>query len=328
MNPFIIAELSCNHLGSFERALRIADAAAGAGADALKVQVWSPGSMCLDKTYRLSSGAWSGRLLLELYEEAWTPWGWLPKLFDHCRNIGIEPFGSPFDRASADFLESLGSQRFKIASFELVDLPLIRYVASKGKPMIMSTGMASEQEIIDAMDVCHHEQKVWPTLLKCTSSYPADASDANLTVISHQRKMGLQYGLSDHTPGIGVAVAAAALGATMIEKHLTLSRADGGPDAGFSMEPHEFKQMVTECRRAAAAIGEVKYGCGPSESTALRRSLYVVKDIEEGGLFTSDNIRTARPALGLPPSQLGEVLGRKASKSIKAGTPLTRELLT
>lgn len=224
-----------------------------------------------------------------------------------------------------DLLESLGVQRFKIASFELMDLELIRYAASKGKPMILSTGMATSQEIENALGAVESMQGVnTATVLKCTSAYPADASDANLC---NGRAWGSKWGVSDHTPGIGVAVAAAALGATMIEKHLTLSRADGGLDAGFSMEPHEFAQMVIECRRAAAAIGTVKYGSGPNESTALRRSLYIARDIAEGEVLTADHVRTARPALGMPPWQLREVLGMPMLRAVKRGEPLRMNMV-
>lgn len=325
--PFIVAEMSANHLGSLDRALAIVDAAAGAGADAVKLQTWSPGTMCIDPTYTLDSGPWAGRALAELYEEAWLPWDFHKPIFDRCAERGIECFSAPFDRAAVDFLETLGCPRYKIASFELVDLELIRYAASKGKPMILSTGMALDHEIGTAVNVCS-EHYLWPTILKCTSAYPADASDANLAVIRRHIVNGLNIGLSDHTPGIGVAVAAAALGATMIEKHLTLARADGGPDAGFSMEPHEFAQLVTECRRAAAAIGTVQYGCGQGESTALRRSLWFKCDVAAGQIITDEDICTARPALGMPPSDKHLVVGAQLRQAVKAGQPVTRESLS
>jgi pseudaminic acid synthase len=323
MTPFIIAEMSCNHLGSLDRAIKIVQAAAWAGADAIKLQTWSPGTMCVDKSYALPKGPWAGRNLSELYEEAWTPWEWHPIIFEWARKLGMVPFSAAFDRESVDFLEGLGVDRHKVASFELTDLPLIRYMASKGKPMILSTGMATKEEIDSACDA------VWDgltpatiTILKCTSAYPADVSDANL------KTMGgfFRWGLSDHTPGIGVAVAATALGATMIEKHLTLSRADGGPDAGFSMEPHEFKQMVTECRRAAAAIGTVKYGPGPNEDTSLRRSLWITQPTKKGDrLVLGVNVATARPALGLPPST--DLTYALAARDMEPGTALTQEML-
>jgi pseudaminic acid synthase len=325
--PFIVAEMSANHLGSRERALAIVDAAANAGADAVKIQTWKRDTMCLDRDYTLTSGPWAGRKLFDLYAEARTPYWWHQAIFDRCAERGIECFSSPFDRESVDFLETLNCPRYKIASFELVDLPLIRHVASKGKPMIMSTGMATWDEIDSAMHATSQIRDM--TLLKCTSAYPADASDANLkTMRDIGRVFSCNAGLSDHSSGIGVAVAAAALGATMIEKHLTLSRADGGPDAGFSMEPHEFKQMVVECRRAVAAIGEIKYGAGPSESTALRRSLYIAKDMKAGDILTADNLHTARPALGIAPSHYESVIGWMAVGNVKAGTPLTEDLLS
>jgi pseudaminic acid synthase len=318
--PFIVAEMSASHLGSLSRALAIVDAAAKAGADAIKVQTWSPGTMCIDKGYTLDSGPWKGRKLAELYEEAWLPWEWHAPIFARSREWGIEPFSAAFDRESVDFLESLGVNRHKVASFELTDLPLIRHMASKGKPMILSTGMATVNEIREAYTCCSN---VPVTLLKCSSAYPADASNANLATMREQLA---HWGLSDHSLGIGVAVAATALGATMVEKHLTLSRADGGPDAGFSMEPEEFAQMVTECRRAAAAIGTVKYGPGPNESTVLRRSLWVAVDTKEGEpLVLGQNVVAARPALGMSPGS--DLAGAVAKVSIKAGTPLTPELL-
>ena len=320
-SPFIVAEMSANHLGSRARAMEIIAAASWAGADAVKFQTWSPGTMCVDETYRLAGGPWNGRRLSDLYAEAWTPWEWHKPMFDWVRSAGMIPFSAAFDRESVDFLESLNVDRHKVASFELTDLPLIRYMASKGKPMILSTGMATRDEIAAAIDAADRAPDT--LVLKCTSAYPADASDANLDTHT-----GWGCGLSDHSQGIGVAVAAAALGYTYIEKHLTLSRADGGPDAGFSMEPAEFKQMVTECRRAAAAIGVPSYGPGPQESTALRRSLWVVRDMEQGELFVfGENVRTARPALGDAPSMETVYRNRVAKRSIKAGTPLTWSLV-
>lgn len=322
----IIAEMSANHNGSLARALAIVDAAAEAGATGVKIQTWSPGTMCLDPAYTLTSGAWAGRSLSDLYREAWLPWDWHKAIFDRCAMRGIECFSAPFDQDSVDFLEELGCPRFKIASFELVDLELIRYVASKGKPMILSTGMASVMEIAAAKEAA--KAAPWVTILKCTSAYPADASEANLACVSYGNSISTDcdFGISDHTPGIGVAVAAAALGATMIEKHLTLSRADGGLDAGFSMEPAEFAQMVTECRRAAAAIGTVKYGCGPNESIDLRRSLYYKRDLALGQPIMPGDICTARPALGLACHHRDFVM-KCATIGVKAGQPVTPESL-
>lgn len=330
----VCAELSANHLGSFHRAMRIADAAADAGADLFKVQVWTPDTMCIDPSYTLAEGPWKGRTLVDLYREAHTPWVWLPHLFEHCRELGMEPFGAAFDRASVDYLCELGVKRLKVASFELTDLPLIRYMASKGKPLIISTGMATMDEIIRALDAADVDDV---TLLQCVSSYPADASDSNLASMIGKRDCFLtlgspDVGLSDHSLGIGVAVAAAALGASYIEKHLTLNRADGGPDAGFSMEPAEFKQMVTECRRAVFAIGEVRYGPTKGESTELRRSLWVSCDVEAGEVLALNfNVVTTRPALGLPPSFADKMLPPpnelRAKHAIKANTPLTADLI-
>ena len=317
--PFIVAEMSANHMRSLPRALLLVDAAADAGADAIKVQTWTPGTMCIAE-HVLDSGPWAGRDLRSLYAEAFLPWEWHAPIFERARSRGLIPFSAAFDAGAVDFLETLGVDRHKVASFELVDLPLIRYMASKGKPMILSTGMATWEEIEEAGDAAGWDDI---TLLKCTSAYPADASDANLSTFPGDWRSHA-WGLSDHSLGIGVAVAATALGATYIEKHLTLSRADGGLDAGFSMEPAEFAQMVVECRRAAAAIGEVRYGPGPHESTALRRSLWVTQPVAAGErLVLGVNVATARPALGLPPSTTLTT----ARCRIEAGTPLTAEVM-
>lgn len=328
MKPFIVAEMSANHLGSLDRALQIVAAAAEAGADAIKVQTWTPGTMCVSD-YRLEHGPWAGRQLRGLYEEAFLPWEWHEPIFKAARAAGLEPFSAAFDRESVDFLETLGVKRHKVASFELTDLPLIRYMASKGKPMILSTGMATYLEIGAAVGACSAGSIPFEhiTVVKCTSAYPADAADANLETMGFTGRMHLtEWGLSDHSLGIGVACAASALGATYIEKHLTLSRADGGLDAGFSMEPDEFKQMVTECKRAAAAIGVPSYGPGQNESTELRRSLWVIKDIAEGEpLIFGENVRTARPALGLHCD--APIDGCRARQDLKAGTPLTPEMV-
>lgn len=313
--PFIVAELSANHNGSFERAMKLVEAAAKAGADAIKLQTWLPDSMCLDHGYVLERGQWKGRRMVDLYREAFTPWDWHKPLFKRANELGMVAFSSPFDRESVDFLETLDCQIYKIASFELVDLPLIRYVASKGKPIIMSIGMASQQEASDAV---HAACSCDLTLLKCTSQYPADASEANLsTMYDMNMRFRCDVGLSDHSHGIGVAVAASALGAAVIEKHLTLSRADGGLDASFSMEPHEFAQMVTECRRAVKAIGQVKYG---GELTELRRSLFYARELPSGHILEERDFRTARPATGLKPSQLPRLIGKRLAKAVEYGT--------
>jgi len=317
MKPFIVAEMSANHNGSFNRARTIVEAAHWAGADAIKVQVWEPDTMCLDRSYTLLHGPWAGRKLFDLYRECFTPWEWLEPLFAFARELGIEPFGAAFDRASVDKLESLGVKRHKTASFELTDIGLIKYAASTRKPLILSTGMATRQEIAAALDASVEAPEV--TLLTCTSAYPADASQANLARMHGILSAG---GLSDHTPGIGVAVAAAALGAVMIEKHLTWSRDDGGPDAGFSLEPYEFKRLVTECRRAAVAIGHANtFGPGPDEDVTLRRGWWTTSPIKAGQLIAG-RVRTARPCLGLPAS--ASIGGRYAVEDLPAFVPITR----
>ena len=322
MTPFIVAEMSANHLGSLERALAIVDAAADAGADAIKVQTWKANRMCISD-YTLTHGPWAGQRLRDLYALAHLPWEWHPPIFARARERGLVPFSAAFDRESVDFLERLGVDRHKVASFELTDIPLISYMASKRKPMILSTGMATLAEIGAAVQPCGEDI----TLLRCTSAYPAPASEARL-----QRNFAgiWPWGLSDHTPGVGVAVAAVALGASMIEKHLTLSRADGGPDAGFSMEPREFKQLVVECRRAAEATlraDDLTYGPTASESTELRRSLWISRDVSAGEVLRlHDNVCTARPALGLAPAT--SLTNRRAARDLCAGEPLTLECMT
>jgi N-acetylneuraminate synthase len=312
----ICAELSANHNGSLERALKIVDAAADAGADLFKVQVWEPGTMCVDRSYVIPSGAWAGRRMFELYEEAWTPWEWLPDIFKRCRARGMEPFGAAFDNASVDYLESLGVKRHKVASFELVDLPLIRYMASKGKPVMLSTGMAARWEVQAAMAAAL--PNCFP--LACVSAYPSRPEDV---VLRYWADMFDDWGLSDHSLGCGVAAAAAALGATYIEKHLTLSRSDGGLDSGFSMEPAEFELMVETCHQAHDASQPNKRRPKPGgENDTMRRSLWVVKDTPAGArLVLGDNVRTARPASGLP--CYTPLDGKCAFKDLAAGTPLT-----
>lgn len=323
MKPFIVAEMSANHLGSLHTALRIVEAAKWAGADAVKVQTWSPGRMVVDKSIALDRGPWAGRRLADLYEEAFLPWEWHRPIFDRARELGLVPFSAAFDPGAVDFLETLGVDRHKVASFELTDLPLIRYMASKGKPMILSTGMATAGEIGEARVEAASAPVV--TLLKCTSAYPAPLEGMNL---AGMRRMGevlcSPYGLSDHTLGHDAAVVATALGATYIEKHLTLSRELGGPDAGFSAEPAEFREMVGAVRRAAACLGEVRYGPGPGEDPGLRRSLWVLRDVSAGEpLRLGDNVVTARPARGLPPDT--PLTGRRAAHDLKASSPLLQE---
>lgn len=327
----IIAEISCNHLGDLGRAKALIEAAKNSGADAVKFQCWHPDRMVVDRSYKLTSGPWAGRTLYDLYQEAFTPWEWFPTLFDRAKEVGIEMFSSVFDTEALAYMESLGCPRYKIASFEITDLPLIRAVSATGKPIIISTGLASDDEINNA--VCATERRGWLvggdglTLLKCTSAYPASVESANLVTLYNMRRYTDSIGVSDHTLGLVVPIAATALGAKMIEKHLTLSRSDGGPDAAFSSEPHEFKAMVDACRQAAAAIGEVRYGPTVEEESSLqyRRSLYACKAIGKGVEFTNDVIaafvRSARPAGGLPPDY--PLIGRRTIRALSPGDPIT-----
>ncbi len=331
--PFVIAELSANHNNDLERAKRICDAAASAGASALKLQTYTADSITLDsdrEDFHIKNGPWAGRTLYDLYTEAATPWDWHETLFNHCRKLGLTVFSSPFDPKSVDFLDELGVPAFKIASFELVDIPLIRHVASKGKPIIMSTGMAKPAEIEDAVSIARKAGCESLGLLYCISGYPAPVSDANISTIADLKaRFDVEVGLSDHTPGIGVAPAAIALGATMLEKHLTLSRADGGADAEFSLEPSEFSALVESVNQAAEALGTVKYGNKASEAGNLRfrRSLYAVEDIKKGDGLTSANIRSIRPAFGLAPKYYDEVLTSTAARDIQRGEPLAWDML-
>lgn len=328
-SPIIVAELSANHLGDLSRALTIIDAAAEAGADAVKFQTYDPDQMVGDPNWRIESGPWRGRRLRDLYEEAHTPREWHPALFERCRVHGMTPFSSPFHPDDVAFLETLGCPWYKIASFELTDLDLIRTCAATGKPIIMSTGMAYPIEITQAVQAAKGAESI--TLLRCTSAYPATAKDAHLkAMIDLRMQCGTDIGLSDHTKGIGVAVAAAALGARMIEKHLTLSRADGGPDAAFSMEPHEFAQMVAECHRAAEASTWAP-APGPTDaeipSLHLRRSLWFAADLPEGTEIKPEHIRTARPALGVAGCEKDRVIGGRLTAPVTSRTPVTWELV-
>lgn len=323
--PFIIAELSCNHLGSLDRAMRLVQAAADAGADAVKLQTWW--QMALPG-YVIESGPWAGRDLAALYDECATPWEWHKPIFDRCRELGMVGFSSVFDVESLEFLESLGCPIYKIASFEIIDLPLIRAVAATGKPMIISTGMATHDEIQDAATAA---EGVDLTLLRCVSAYPAPLSAANLWSMTALGTFPCctAYGLSDHTLGTTAAIAAVALGATVIEKHLTLSRADGGPDASFSAEPDEFAAMVKACREAHQALGSVHYGPTEAERGSLqfRRGLWITRDVKAGDELTPDNVRSLRPALGLPPRELPNVMGKRLKVDVPRGTPLSWDML-
>jgi N-acetylneuraminate synthase len=332
--PYVIAELSGNHNGELARALRLVDVAKEAGADAVKLQTYTADTITIDHNgpgFVIEGGLWHGRKLHELYQEASTPWDWHPAIFEHARKIGITCFSSPFDPTAIDLLQKLGAPAFKIASFEIVDLPLIRRAASTGKPLIISTGMATPAEIGEAVDAARGAGGKEIALLHCTSGYPTPPEEANLATIPHLEKtFGTVVGLSDHTPGSAVPIAAVTLGASVIEKHFTLARADGGPDAAFSLEPDELKAVVDGCRTAFAALGSVRSGAAPSEKPNMmfRRSLYAVKDIAAGEVFTESNIRSIRPGFGLPPKLLPEVLGRRAACGIARGTPLKSEHLS
>lgn len=322
-----VAELSANHLGSFDRAFRLVDHAAKAGADAFKVQCWSPGTMVGNKSLSPADGPWKGRTLSKLYEEAFTPWAMIEQINIRCGAYGMEMFASVFDLEALKFMESLGVKRHKIASFELVDLELIDAAASTGKPLIMSTGMAAWHEIDAAVSAARGAlDSSALTLLRCVSAYPAPSVDASLGAMS--RLWGAfrcDVGLSDHSKGNAVSIAAAALGADMIERHLTLSRADGGPDAGFSLEPHEFAAMVDGCRSAEAAVSRDLIGCAQSEvpQIALRRSLWWHADLALGEPVARQHILSARPADGLPCGALARLLGSRTTRAVKAGEPIT-----
>ena len=333
--PFVIAEMSGNHNQSLERALEIVEAAAKAGAHALKIQTYTPDTMTLDLNEREfyigdPENLWAGNSLYKLYGEAYTPWEWHRPIFDRARELGIIAFSTPFDDTSVDFLENLDVPCYKIASFENIDLPLIRRVAATGKPLIISTGMASIAELDDAVKAARESGCKDLILLKCTSTYPATASNTNISTIPHMRELfGCEVGLSDHTMGVGVSVASVALGATVVEKHFTLSRADGGVDSAFSMEPAEMTQLVLETEKAWQAMGQVSYGATEAEkkSIVFRRSLYVVKDIKAGDLLTTENVRAISPGLGLATKYLDVVIGKSVKHDIKRGTALTWELL-
>ena len=326
--PHYIAEVSANHLGSLDRALELIEAAAGAGATSVKFQTYTADTMTLDlPEMSVSNGheLWGGRTLYSLYEEAHTPWEWHPILFKRCRDLGVLPFSSPFDLSAVDFLESLDAPMYKIASLETSDHELIRGVANTGKPLIISTGATKWDEISDLVDVVKSTGNNDLTLLVCTSSYPAEPKDAHLSRMQTLREsFGVKVGLSDHTLGIGVSIAAIALGASAIEKHITLNRSDGGADSAFSMEPSEFKSLVLEGNSAAESIGRSTWSMQDSEkeSRRLRRSLYIVADVKKDEILTRDNVRAIRPGAGMSPKNLNEILGRKFNSDYSRGTPL------
>jgi N-acetylneuraminate synthase len=334
--PYLIAEMSGNHNQSLERALQIVDAAARSGADAIKLQTYTADTMTLNVrkpgfVIEDSRSPWAGRQLYELYDEAHTPWEWHAPLMQRARELGMHCFSTPFDETAVDFLETLGVPAYKIASFENTDLPLIERVARTGKPMIISTGMASVAEIDEAVRCARGSGCTQLVLLKCTSTYPATPENTNVRTIAHMRELfGCEVGLSDHTMGHGTAVAAVAFGASLIEKHFTLRRADGGVDSSFSLEPEEFSALRIETERAWQSLGDIRYGATAAEeaSKAFRRSLYIAQDVKAGTVLSTINVRAVRPGFGLPPKHLPEVIGRRVARDAEAGTPVTWDLLS
>ena len=333
--PFVIAEMSGNHNQSLDRALEIVAAASRAGAHALKLQTYTADTMTLDLaegafSIRDENSLWAGKSLYELYRQAYTPWEWHRPIFERCRELGLLCFSTPFDESAVDFLETLAVPCYKIASFENTDLPLIRKVAATGKPMIISTGMATLAELDETVRTARDCGCSDIVLLKCTSSYPATPENSNILTIPHMRQtFGTQIGLSDHSMGIGVAVAAVALGATVIEKHFTLRRADGGVDSSFSLEPEELAALVEESGRAWQSLGTIGYGptAGEIPSLKFRRSLYVVEDMAAGELLTAGNLKAIRPGLGLPPKYLELFIGKRVTHDVPKGTPLNWDLV-
>lgn len=333
-NPaYIIAEMSANHNQSFDRAVKIIEAAKEAGADAVKLQTYTPDTMTIDcdrDYFRIKGTIWEGRKLYDLYGDAYTPWEWQPKLKKVADALGIDLFSAPFDPTAVDFLANMDIPVYKIASFENTDLPLLRKVAAQNRPIILSTGMASLAEIDEAVQTVRRAGNDQIVLLKCTSAYPTPATESNLRTIPHlAAAFNLPVGLSDHTMGVAVPVAAVALGACVIEKHFTLSRNDPGPDSAFSLEPNEFRAMVEAVRVAEDALGQVHYGVSTreQESKVFRRSLWCVADIRKGEIFTSENVRSIRPGDGLHTRYLGDIIGRRASCDIEQGTPLAWDLV-
>jgi pseudaminic acid synthase len=326
--PFIIAEMSGNHNQSLEKALKIIDAAADAGASAIKIQTYTADTLTIKGVFKITekSSLWYGKDLHDLYDEAHTPWDWHKAIFEHADKRGIICFSSPFDETAVDLLESLNNPIYKIASFEINHIPLLKYIAKTGKPVIMSTGASSLSEIAEAVNVLKSEGCENLTLLKCTSTYPATAENSNLNTIPHLKELfNCEVGLSDHTMGIGVAVAAIAKGANVIEKHFCLDRSEGGVDAAFSLEPAEFKQLVIEAKNAYLALGKINYGITNDEKKvdAGKRSIYISEKINEGDIITTKNIKVIRPGFGLHPRYYTDVLGKKANKNLEIGQPLS-----
>jgi pseudaminic acid synthase len=325
MGPLIVAEMGASHLGDFDRALRIVGAAKEAGADAVKLQTWGTMTVC---ERRLERGPWAGTRLTDLYERCRTPWDWHARIFEECRARGMVAFSTPFDHASVDFLETLGCPLYKIASFEITYLALIKHAASTGKPLIISTGMATEDEIEQAVDVATEFGAAGVTLLRCVSAYPAEAAAYNVITMAHMlERFGTRVGLSDHTVGSTTAVVATALGAEVIERHLSLDQE--GPDGGFASTPREFAQMVRDVRAAAAAVGRVAYGPSIAEvpSMELRRSLWVTRDVAAGEALTAENMAVLRPGDGLAPERYEELLGARVTRDVPRGTPVSTDFV-
>ena len=332
-SPYIVAELSANHNGSLETAIRIVEEAKKAGADAVKLQTYTPDTItlkCDNEEFLIHGGLWDGRTLYDLYEEAHTPWSWHKPLFEHARKLGITIFSSPFDNTAVDLLEDLNAPAYKIASFEAIDLPLIKYVASTGKPMIISTGMADAEEIQEAIDAARAGGCKELAILHCVSGYPAPAEDYNLRTIPDMiERFGLVTGLSDHTLDNTTAIASVVMGASIIEKHFTLDRSGGGPDDSFSLEPAELAALCRDSKTAWAALGAVDYGRKSSEqgNVKFRRSLYFVKDLKAGEVITADAVRSVRPGFGLAPKYLNSVIGKRLRNDVLCNTPVRGEML-
>lgn len=333
--PLIVAEMSGNHNQSLKRALKIVEEAAKAGVDAIKIQTYTPETMTINSNFKdffinENDSPWKGQHLYKLYGKAYTPWEWHKPIFDKCKELGIVGFSTPFDETAVDFLEKLNVPFYKIASFENNHLPLIKKIAKTGKPMIISTGMASMSELVDAVNTARKYGCKNIILLKCTSSYPASPDKSNLRTIPHLRQLfNCEVGLSDHTLGIGVAIASVAFGVVVIEKHFTLRRSDGGVDVAFSLEPDEMKKLVTETKKAWQALGTIHYGLLHEESISMkfRRSIYVVKDIKKGETLSPENIRIIRPGFGLPPKYYDMIIGKKITKDAKKGTRLSWKMI-
>lgn len=331
--PYLIAEMSGNHNNDINRAFAIIKAAREAGANAVKLQTYTPDTITMDhdgEGFVIKEGLWKGRNLYELYKEAMTPWEWHGELFEYARKQDISIFSSPFDRSAVDLLEDLNAPAYKIASFEMTDLPLVRYAAETGKPMIISTGLASHEEISEVIDTVRATGNEQLAILHCVSAYPSDPKEANLATIPDiAQSFGVIAGLSDHSHGIAVPVASVALGSAVIEKHMTLARKDGGVDSAFSLEPNEFRDMTEACKIAYDAIGTADYSLKESEKKSLiyRRSLYAVADIKKGEIITDDNMRSIRPAYGLKPKYYDSLIGKKALEDIPRGTPLSWEMI-